>query len=204
MIYGYARISHKDQNPERQLSRLRAVVPDARNIITDTASGKDFDRKGWYTLVGSETNAPLLRAGDQLVVLSIDRLGRNYAEIRTEWQRITHELGADIRVLDMPLLNTAGADQSLDRQFIADLVLQILSYVAEKERQNIRERQQQGIELAKAAGKYKGRKPKEIDAEQLRAECAKWRSGQQTAVQTFRNCGLSKAMFYRKVKELGL
>ena len=204
MIYGYARVSHKDQNPERQLRQLRAIVPDARNIITDTASGKDFDRKGWYTLVGSETNAPLLRAGDQLVVLSLDRLGRNYAEIRREWQHITQELGADIRVLDMPLLNTAGADRSLDRQFLSDLVLQILSYVAEKERQNIRERQRQGIELAKAAGKYKGRKPKEVDAELLRSECAKWRNGQQTAVQTFINCGLSKAMFYRKVKELGL
>jgi DNA invertase Pin-like site-specific DNA recombinase len=204
MIYGYARVSHKDQNLDRQLEQLREVVPDQRNIITDMASGKDFDRQGWHLLVGSDTNAPLLREGDQLIVLSLDRLGRNYAEIRREWQHITQDLGADIRVLDMPLLNTACTEQSLDRQFIADLVLQILSYVAEKERQNIRERQRQGIELAKTAGKYKGRKPKEIDEDLLRAECVKWRSGKQTAVQTFRNCGLSKAMFYRKVKAIGL
>lgn len=201
MIYGYARVSHKDQNPDRQLEKLREIVSEPRNIIVDTASGKDFDRKGWNALVGSDTNAPLLREGDQLVVLSLDRLGRNYQEIRTEWAHITQVLGADIRVLDMPLLDTAQTDQSLDRRFIADLVLQILSYVAEKERQNIRERQKQGIALAKAAGKYKGRKPKEIDEALLRAECAKWRSGQQTAVQTFTSCGLSKSMFYRKVKE---
>ena len=201
MIYGYARVSHKDQNPDRQLEKLREIVSEPRNIIVDTASGKDFDRKGWNALVGSDTNAPLLREGDQLVVLSLDRLGRNYQEIRTEWAHITQVLGADIRVLDMPLLDTAQTDQSLDRRFISDLVLQILSYVAEKERQNIRERQKQGIALAKDAGKYKGRKPKEIDEALLRAECAKWRSGQQTAVQTFTNCGLSKSMFYRKVKE---
>ena len=204
MIYGYARVSHKDQNLERQLERLREIVPDSRNIITDKASGKDFDRKGWNLLVGSEQNASLLREGDQLVVLSLDRLGRNYAEIRKEWQHITQELGVSIRVLDMPLLDTAVADQNLDRRFIADLVLQILSYVAEKERQNILERQRQGIELAKEEGKYKGRKPKEVDEAMLRAECAKWRSGQQTAVQAFKNCGLSKSMFYRRVKEFGL
>ena len=204
MVYGYARVSHKDQNPERQIEQLREYVSDQRNIIIDMASGKDFERKGWHSLVGSESNAPLLRKGDQLIVLSLDRLGRNYTEIRREWQHITQKLGVDIRVLDMPLLDTANADQSLDRQFIADLVLQILSYVAEKERQSIRERQRQGIEIAKSAGKYKGRKPKDFDEALLRTECARWRAGEQTAVQTFRNCGMTKTLFYRKVKELGI
>lgn len=203
-IYGYARVSHHDQNLDRQLERLREVVPEQRNIITDKASGKDFDRKGWHSLVGSESNAPLLRKGDLLVVLSLDRLGRNYTEIRKEWQHITQELGADIRILDMPLLDTTTADQSLDRRFIADLVLQILSYVAEKERQSIRERQRQGIEIAKAKGKYKGRSKKPFDEALLRSECAKWRAGEQTAAQTYRNCKMTKTVFYDRVRELGL
>lgn len=144
MIYGYARVSTKDQNLERQLIELKKYVTDERNIITDKASGKDFDRRGYNSLVGTENTSPLLRQGDVLVIMSIDRLGRNYAEIREQWQHITQTLKADIKVLDMPLLDTSN-NTNLDGRFIADLVLQILSYVAEKERAAILSRQRQGI-----------------------------------------------------------
>lgn len=204
MIYGYARVSSREQNLGRQIEALRAEGISERNIITDKQSGKDFDRRGYNSLVGTENTAPLLREGDQLVVLSLDRLGRNYEDIRRQWLRITSELKADIRVLDMPLLDTANSTGTLDSRFVADLVLQILSYVAEKERQSIRERQRQGIELAKAAGKYKGRTPKAYDETLLREECSKWQRGEQTATQTMQNCGLTKTYFYKKVKELGL
>ena len=205
MKYGYARVSSVDQNLDRQLEALRTEGIEERNIITDKQSGKDFDRKGYNSLVGTETTASLLREGDMLVILSLDRLGRNYAEIRKQWEHITVTLKADIKVLDMPLLNTAQRDDgNLDSRFIADLVLQILSYVSEKERQNIKVRQKQGIALAKERGVYKGRTPKAYDEEILRAECIKWRKGEQTAVQTMKNCGLTKTYFYKKVKELGL
>lgn len=205
MKYGYARVSSDDQKLDRQVEALMAEGIPSTYIITDKQSGKDFDRKGYNSLVGTELSAPLLREGDVLVIMSLDRLGRNYEEIRKQWQRITVELKADIKVLDMPLLDTAQRDDgNLDRRFIADLVLQILSYVSEKERIKIKERQRQGIELAKSRGVYKGRLPKVYDEDKLRTECAKWRRGEQTAVQTMKNCGLTKTFFYKKVKELGL
>lgn len=201
MKYGYARVSSVDQNLDRQLEALRTEGIEERNIITDKQSGKDFDRKGYNSLVGTETTASLLREGDMLVILSLDRLGRNYAEIRKQWEHITVTLKADIKVLDMPLLNTAQRDDgNLDSRFIADLVLQILSYVSEKERQNIKARQKQGIALAKERGVYKGRTPKAYDEGILRAECIKWRRGEQTAVQTMKNCGLTKTYFYKNVR----
>ena len=205
MKYGYARVSSVDQNLDRQLEALKAEGIEERNIITDKQSGKDFNRKGYNSLVGTDSTAPLLREGDLLVIVSLDRLGRNNEEIRRQWELITCQLKADIKVLDMPLLDTAQRDtDNLDRRFIADLVLQILSYVSEKERIKIKERQRQGIELAKERGVYKGRTPKAYDEALLRAECEKWRKGQQTAVQTMRACGLAKTYFYAKVKELGL
>lgn len=206
MTYGYARVSSKDQNEARQLEQLRQYVSEERYILVDKASGKDFNRPNWNTLVGTDTTAPMLREGDLLVVVSIDRLGRNYNEIRKQWQRITQEIKSDIKVLDMPLLDTSRTSDSLDNRFIADLTLQILAYVAEKERAYNKERQRQGIEIAKATGRYKncGRKKMQIDEDLLRAECVKWRNGEQTAVQTFKNCGLKKVFFYKKIKELGL
>ena len=110
---------------------------DERHIRCDKASGKDFNRREWNALIGTKESAPLLREGDLLVVLSLDRLGRNYTEIRQQWEYITTEIGADIKVLDMPLLDTSTSTENLDKRFIADLVLQILSYTAEKERTNI-------------------------------------------------------------------
>ena len=153
MNFGYARVSTKEQNEMRQVDALRAAGIDERNIVIDRQSGKDFDRAGFLSLVGSETTSPRLRAGDVLYILSIDRLGRDYTETGKWWQFITHELSCDIVVLDMPLLDTRQQDgNSLDRRFVADLVLQILSYVAQKERENIRQRQGEGYESMKRHG----------------------------------------------------
>ena len=196
VTFGYARVSTQDQNLDRQLDLLREVVPDERNIITDMQSGKDFDRKGYNTLVGSEQNAPLLRKGDMLIITSLDRLGRNYTEIHQQWGRITKEIGADIRVLDMPLLDTTAGDGSLDQRFIADLVLQILSYVSEKERLSIKTRQRQGIEAARLRGKKFGR-PKTQIPENYDEIIAEWESGKITAKQAMQRTGLKRSTFYR-------
>ena len=107
MKYGYARVSSRDQNLDRQIEQLKAAGIDERYIYLDKASGKDFDRKAFSTLVGTEHTAPVLRRGDTLVVLSLDRLGRNYHAIKQQWEHITKDIGADIEVLDMPLLNTS-------------------------------------------------------------------------------------------------
>ena len=128
--YGYARVSSKDQNLDRQLDQLKAIGIEPRNIFCDKASGKNFNRPSWDNLINQ------LQKGDLLVVVSLDRMGRNYTEIKEQWQHITHDIGADIKVLDMPMLDTTKPNDSQDRRFIADLVLQILYYPSEKERKN--------------------------------------------------------------------
>lgn len=152
----YGRVSTKEQNEERQLVAAREFGIEERDIYIDKKSGKDFDREQYQILKGQ------LREGDLLVILSIDRLGRNYDQIISEWRDIIN-LGCDIVVLDMPLLDTRNNDGGLTKRFISDLFLQILSYVSEQERINIRSRQRQGIEIAKAQGKYKGRKPISVE-----------------------------------------
>lgn len=147
--YGYVRVSTREQNEDRQLSALRnALVPD-RNVYTDKQSGKDFDRPQYKRLVRK------LKPGDLLCVKSIDRLGRNYKEIQDQWRYLTKEWGADIRVLDMPLLDTRRG-KDLVGTFLSDIVLQVLSFVAENERENIRSRQAEGIAEAKARGGASG------------------------------------------------
>lgn len=179
---------------------LREYIPDDRYIITDKASGKDFNRKGYNSLVGTAETAPMLHSGDLLIITSLDRLGRNYKEIRDQWQHITYDLEADIKVLDMPLLDTSKSSDSLDKHFIVDLVLQILSYTAEKERENIKNRQRQGIEAAKASGKYLGR-PKADFPENWQNTYNEWKSGSITAVQAMELLGLKKTTFYNLVKQ---
>ena len=180
VIYGYARVSSMDQNLDRQIVQLKNYGIEERNILCDKACGKTFERKAWNSLVGSEANAPLLREGDLLVVVSLDRLGRNYQEIRNQWQHITQEIRADIKILDMPLLDTSRSENSLDARFTADLVLQILSYTAEKERLSIRERQAQGVAAAKAKGKRFGRPAAEFP-EDWEVVYADWKAGRTTA-----------------------
>lgn len=148
-IYGYARVSARDQNLARQLDALRSFGVD--KVFADKASGKDFERPEYERLVSS------LREGDVMAVKSIDRLGRNYDEIIEQWRHVTRELGADIVVLDMPLLDTRDRVEGLTGKFIADLVLQILSYTSQVERGNIKTRQAEGIAAAQARGAKFGR-----------------------------------------------
>lgn len=197
--WGYARVSSVSQNLDRQLEQFRAYGIDERHIKTEKLSGKDFERPEFLSLVGTDEVAPSMRAGDCLVVCSLDRLGRNYAEIQRWWKYITQDLKCSIVVLDMPVLNTGG-DSSLDKNFVADLVLQILSYVAEKERLAIRERQRQGIEAAQAKGVKFGRPPVQ-KPEGFDEVAAKWRSGEITATAARHSLGLSKYSFYKLIKE---
>lgn len=158
-IYGYVRVSSKDQNEARQLAALAAFDILPQNIYMDKQSGKDFDRPKYKRLMRK------LKPGDLLIVQSIDRLGRNYEEILEQWRVITKEKRTDVLVLDMPLLDTRAQGRDLTGTFIADLVLQILSYVAQTEREMIRKRQAEGIAAAKARGVQFGRRPKEKPSE---------------------------------------
>lgn len=154
MTYGYARVSSTDQNLDRQLEVLKGFNCDV--IYTDKMSGKDFNRDEYKKLKSS------LKSGDLLYIKSIDRLGRNYDMIIDEWRDITHNIGADIIVVDMPLLDTRDKEKGLTGKFISDLVLQILSYVAETERNNIKQRQAEGIKIAKQKGVHMGRPKYEL------------------------------------------
>lgn len=152
--YAYIRVSSRDQNEERQVIAMREFgIPDA-NMVIDKQSGKDFDRPGYHKLMRK------IRTGDTLVIKSIDRLGRNYDEILEQWRYITKEKEAHVVVLDMPLLDTRQG-RDLTGVLIADIVLQLLSYVAQTEREFIRQRQKEGIAAAKARGVHFGRKPQE-------------------------------------------
>ena len=154
-IYGYARVSSSDQNEERQLRAFNDMKIDFTHIFMDKQSGKDFNRPQYQRLLSQ------LKAKDLLYIVSIDRLGRNYEEIQTQWKLLTKEIGIDICVLDMPLLDTRTG-KNLMGTFIADLVLQILSFVAENERDNIKKRQKEGIIAAHARGVKFGRPTKPL------------------------------------------
>ena len=161
MTYAYARVSARDQNLTRQLNAFRTFgVPDS-NIFADKKSGKDFDRSEYRRLLHK------LRASDLVVIQSIDRLGRNYDAIIEEWNRITNKIGADILVLDMPLLDTRAKSETPVGKFISDIVLQVLSFVSENERANIRARQAEGIRLAKERGVRFGRPRRQYSQEFL-------------------------------------
>ena len=198
--FGYARVSSTDQNLDRQIEALRPYITDKRYLYCDKASGKDFDRRAWRALVGTETTLPALQSGDLVVVVSLDRIGRNYTEIQQEWKHITQTLGANIKVLDMPLLDTSADNNNLDRRFMADLVLQILSYVAERERLNIKARQAQGIKIALEKGIHFGRvaiaKPEGWDA-----VVSKVKDGSMTATAAMKELNLKRTTFYKLLKQ---
>jgi DNA invertase Pin-like site-specific DNA recombinase len=157
-IYGYVRVSTKDQNEDRQLTAMRNFGVSDGNIFSDKQSGKDFQRPAYRRMLKK------LKPGDTLVIKSIDRLGRDYREILEQWRMITKEKQTAVVVLDIPLLDTRQKDRDLTGTLIADLVLQILSYVAQTEREYIRQRQAEGIAAAKARGVRFGRPPKEQPA----------------------------------------
>lgn len=192
--YGYARVSSKDQNLDRQLDQLKAIGIEPRNIFCDKASGKNFNRPSWNSLIDQ------LQKGDLLVVVSLDRMGRNYTDIKEQWQHITHTIGADIKVLDMPMLDTSQTAESLDRRFIADLVLQILSYTAEKERKNIHARQEQGIKAAQERNVKFGRPAAQFPDGWEQTYTA-WKDGQITATAAMDSLGMKRTTFYKLAKQ---
>ena len=191
-IYGYVRVSTKEQCEERQLIALREFPVHNDNIFMDKLSGKDFNRPKYRSLIRK------IKPGDILVVKSIDRLGRNYEEILEQWRFITKGKRADIVVLDMPLLDTRHTGRDLTGTFVADLVLQILSYVAQTERENIRQRQMEGIAAAKLRGVRFGRPRKEIPAEfwSLKSE---WELGNAPSRTAANKLGISQDTFLRWV-----
>ncbi len=191
--YGYIRVSSTDHNEDRQRVALNAKEIPPRNIYMDKQSGKDFKRPQYQRLVKE------LKPGDLLYILSIDRLGRNYKEIQEQWRIITKEKNADICVIDMPLLDTRTA-KDLMGTFIADLVLQILSFVAESERVNIRKRQEQGIAAAKARGVRFGRPEKPVP-ENFGEIIRKWEREELDLKDILQLCDMSDATFYRRLRK---
>ena len=187
-LIGYVRCSTKEQNPDRQIIAMREFGVPTTAIVVEMMSGKNFQRPMYQDLISK------LNPGDILVIGSLDRLGRNYDAIIEEWRFITKELGADIVVLDMPLLDTRKKDRDLTASFVADLVLQILSYVSEKERELNRERQAAGIAAAKQRGVKFGRKPIAIPAE-FETVCTLWESGEISASEAARRLGVSRPTF---------
>lgn len=190
MEYGYIRVSSTDQNEDRQLVMLRGKGISDRRLYIDKQSGKDFDRPKYKRLVRR------LRPGDVLYVLSIDRLGRNYKEIQEQWRLLTKEKGVEICVLDMPLLDTRQGKDLLGT-FIADLVLQILSFVAQSERESIKKRQAEGIAAAKARGVRFGRPPRPLPDNFYEIHTA-WRNKKIVLRQAAEACGMPEGTFYAK------
>ena len=192
-IYGYIRVSSTDQNEDRQLLVMQKLEIPENQIYIDKQSGKDFQRPSYQKL------ASILQAGDLLYIQSIDRLGRNYEEIQNQWRALTKEKGVDIAVIDMPLLDTR-LNKDLMGTFIADLVLQILSFVAQSERDSIRKRQAQGIATAKAKGVKFGRPEKKLP-NNFGELVKEWERGQIQTNNLLKMCGFSRSTFYIKLKE---
>lgn len=188
--YGYIRVSSREQNEDRQLVALRKMGVPAGRIYMDKQSGKDFDRPQYQRLLQK------LRPGDVLYIQSIDRLGRNYEEVQKQWRILTKEKEVDICVIDMPLLDTRQGKDLLGT-FIADLVLQILSFVAETERDYIKKRQAEGIAAAKVRGVKFGRPPLPLPQNFYRVHKA-WRGGKLTLKQAAEACGMPVGTFYGK------
>lgn len=199
LVFGYVRVSSADQNEERQLQDLKNAGVEERNIFIDKASGKTFERENYKAMINR------LREGDLVVVASLDRLGRSYTEIQKQWSYITQTIKADIKILDMPLLDTSTAAENVDRRFIADLVLQILCYTAEKERENIRKRQRQGIDImpivdgqrvSAKTGRPTGR-PRAVKPDNWGEIYTSWKNKEITAVKAMEVLNLKPNTFYK-------
>ena len=191
-IYGYIRVSSADQCEDRQRIALGEVQVPEENIYVDKQSGKDFNRPAYKRLVRK------LKKDDLLYIKSIDRLGRNYEQIQNQWRFLTKEKGIDIVVLDMPLLDTRRG-KDLVGTFLSDIVLQVLSFVAENERSNIKQRQAEGINAARMRGVQFGRPPKPMP-EDFIAAFQRWKSGEISGLSAAKECGMTKTTFYRKAK----
>lgn len=195
-IYGYVRVSSSDQNEDRQLIALLEKGVIQKNIYIDKQSGKDFDRPKYKKLLRK------LKCGDLLYIHSIDRLGRNYEEIQKQWRALTKDIGVDIWVLDMPLLDTRNG-KDLMGTFIADLVLQILSFAAQNERENIKKRQAEGIAAAKKRGVQFGR-PSISAPANFASLIRAWEKKEISIDDVLNECNMSKSTFYRRLREYKL
>lgn len=191
--YGYVRVSSLDQNEDRQMLALQEIVAERENIFIDKQSGKDFERPQYRRMVRK------LKKDDLLYIKSIDRLGRSYSEIQEQWRVLTKEKGIDIVVLDMPLLDTRRG-KDLMGTFLSDIVLQVLSFVAENERANIRQRQAEGIAAAKARGVRFGR-PRIKTPEHFAGTIQAWEQKEISFGEALKRCKMSEATFYRRLRE---
>ena len=191
--YGYVRVSSIDQNEERQMVEMRKLGIKERQIYKDKQSGKDFNRPMYQKLMRK------LKKGDVLHILSIDRLGRNYEDIQSQWRYLTREREVDISVIDMPLLDTRRG-KDLMGTFLADIVLQVLSFVAQNERENIRKRQAEGIAAAKANGMKFGR-PAIKTPDNFSEIVQRWESGIIKACEAAKLCGMSESTFYHRLRK---
>ena len=193
MVYGYVRVSSREQNEDRQMLALNEREVPEKNIYIDKQSGKDFKRPMYNRMLKK------LREDDLIYVKSIDRLGRNYEEILEQWRILTKEKKVDIVVIDMELLDTRRG-KDLMGTFLSDIVLQVLSFVAENERKNIRERQKEGIEAAKLRGVQFGRPRRDVPEDFIQI-CYRWRSGQILGKEAARLCDMPLTTFYGRAKE---
>ena len=193
-VYGYIRVSATDQNENRQLDAMHSLNIADSHIYIDKQSGKDFERPKYKALVKR------LRQGDLLYIKSIDRLGRNYEEIQNQWRILTKERGIDIAVIDMPLLDTRNG-KDLMGTFLADIVLQVLSFVAQNERETIRKRQMEGIASAKARGVRFGR-PVKKPPDNFAKLVKDWECGILSFPEILKQTGLKESSFYRRLREL--
>ena len=201
LVFGYVRVSSTDQNEERQLEDLRNAGVEERNIYIDKKSGKDFERENYQAMLGR------LREGDLVVISSLDRLGRNYTEIQEQWSYITQTIKADIKIIDIPLLDTSITTENLDKRFLADVVLKMLCYIAQKERENIRKRQRQGIDVmpivdgkrvSLKTGRPTGR-PRAVKPDNWNEIYPKWVKKEITAVKAMELLNLKPNTFYKFV-----
>jgi DNA invertase Pin-like site-specific DNA recombinase len=195
ITFGYVRVSSDDQNEARQVEKMREMGIDERHIFIDKKSGKDFEREQYRAMMA------MLREGDLVCIASLDRLGRNYREMGQEWEAITKVKKADILVLDMADILDTRKKTDLTGTLISDMVVRLLSYVAEKERESIRARQAEGIAIAKAQGKYQGRKAITVDKEQFEKLYAEVVRGERTNRYVMQKMDLKPNTYYRLVNE---
>ena len=196
-IFGYVRVSDASQNEDRQMISMAEQGISAKNIFVDKQSGKDFERKAYRAMLRR------LHPGDCIVLHSLDRLGRDYAAILEQWQFITKDKGTDIVVLDMPLLDTREKDRDLTGRLISDIILQLLSYCSQKERENIRKRQAEGIAAAKARGVAFGRPAKDAP-DNFGALVRQWERKQLSFDEVLAQCGMCRSTFYTRLHEYRL
>lgn len=194
--FGYIRVSDKTQNLERQIQAMQEYGINERDIFADKQSGKDTNRPQYQAL------KQVLRSGDIVVIKSIDRLGRNYDDIKNEWNDIVNNISAEIEVIDMPVLNTTNKETALMGKVITDVILTLLGYVAEQERTFIKQRQREGIDIAKAKGKYA--KPKIQAPDGFKDDFIKAAKGEISHAENMRKYNLKKTTYYRIAKDLGI